>query len=109
MRKAMNLILLGGLSLLALAGCNKEGLEQKYSRAAGEEIVFGAVSRSYGIGTKTVYGPAVKDGQRQQIQWQPLDQFRVYSNVAKHRYNGNSFADYQIAENATITNSGSES
>ena len=44
MRKAMNLFLLGGLSLLLAAGCDKFGGEQQYSRAEGEPVIFGVTS-----------------------------------------------------------------
>ena len=108
MRKTMNLILLGGLSLLALAGCSKQGIDRLFSRAAGDEVVFGT-STGNSLSTKTVYGPAVEDGQRQQIRWQVLDQFRVYSDVAKHRYLDQNWADYQIKQDAAITNSGTVS
>ena len=108
MRKTMNLILLGGLSLLTLAGCSKQGIDRLFSRAPGDEVVFGT-STGNSLSTKTVYGEDVASGQRQQIQWQPLDQFRVYSDVAKHRYLDQNWADYQIMQDAAITNSGAES
>lgn len=111
MRKTMNLILLGGLSLLALAGCSKQGIDRLFSRAAGEEIVFGAVSRSFNPLTKTAYSGVVTEGEKkiERINWVVGDQFRVYSNVAKHRYLDQNWADYQIMQYATITNSGAES
>lgn len=110
MRKTMNLFLLGGLSLLALAGCSKQGIDQLYSRAAGEEVVFGAVSRSYNPLTKTAYSGETNtvDGKKmERIDWVKGDQFRVYSNVAKHRYLDQKWADYQIMKDPT--NNGAES
>jgi len=112
MRKTMNLILLGGLSLLTLAGCSKQGLDQLFSRAAGEEVVFGAVSRSYNPLTKTAYSgetTTVDGKKRERIDWVKGDQFRVYSNVAKQRYLDQNWADYQIMQDAAITNSGAVS
>ena len=101
--------LLGGVSLLALAGCNKQGIDATFSRKAGEEVVFGTVSRSMSRpGSKTVYSGVVTEG-KERIDWKVNDQFRVYSNAAKHRYLDQNWADYKIARAESITASGAES
>lgn len=93
MRKAMNLILLGGLSLLLAAGCDKFGGEQQYSRAEGEPVIFGVTS---GAGTKTAYSGEVTGGY-ERIDWAEGDDFRIYSDKAVHRYHSNQkWADYVV-------------
>lgn len=93
MRKAMNLFLLGGLSLLLAAGCDKFGGEQQYSRAEGEPVIFGVTS---GAGTKTAYSGDVTDGV-ERINWSVDDDFRIYSDKAVHRYHSNQkWADYVV-------------
>lgn len=95
MRKAMNLFLLGGLSLLLAAGCDKFGGEQQYSRAEGEPVIFGVTS---GAGTKTAYSGDVTDGV-ERINWSVGDDFRIYSDKAVHRYHSNQkWADYVVTK-----------
>lgn len=91
----MNLFLLGGLSLLLAAGCDKFGGEQQYSRAEGEPVIFGVTS---GAGTKTAYSGVVTDGV-ERINWSVRDDFRIYSDKAVHRYHSNQkWADYVVTK-----------
>ena len=96
MRKAMNLFLLGGLSLLLAAGCDKFGGEQQYSRAEGEPVIFGVTS---GAGTKTAYSGDVTTDGVERINWAKDDDFRIYSDKAVHRYHSNQkWADYVVTK-----------
>ncbi len=91
-------ILLGGLSLLVLAGCQKGLFENKGGRA----VSFTATS---GVNTKAGYGDAV--GTMQRIDWWADDEIKIFSDRAETPQ-GRKFALYKIDGN-NIRTSGATS
>lgn len=77
-------LLFAGALVLA-AGCGKDVFSQKYSRNAGDPVVFG-VRSGVESETRTVYreGTTVVDGKTiQSIDWVANDNIRIYSPDAK--------------------------
>ena len=88
-------ILLGGLSLLVLAGCQKGLFENNGGRAVSFTANSGAI-------TKAAYGDAV--GGKQRIEWQAGDSLVIFSDRAETPQ-GQKFAVYTI-DGESIQNSG---
>ena len=97
-KKMYKKILLGGLSLLVLAGCQKGLFENKGGRA----VSFTANS---GVVTKAAYGDAV--GNKQRINWEADDEIVIFSDRAETPQ-GQKYALYTI-DGTTIQNSGATS
>ena len=97
-KKMYKKILLGGLSLLVLAGCQKGLLENKGGRA----VSFSATS---GVTTKAAYGGAV--GTLERIDWQDGDEVAIFSDRAETPQ-GQKYAVYTI-DGETIQASGATS
>ena len=97
MRKTMNLILLGGLSLLALAGCNKQGTDF----ATGDTVSFNVKLYPSNVLTKTAYSGetvTVDNKKVERIDWAAGDQFRLYAKNATQRYMDQHYSDYEVLE-----------
>ena len=73
-KKMYKKILLGGLSLLVLAGCQKGLFENNGGRAVSFTANSGAI-------TKAAYGDAV--GGKQRIEWQAGDSLVIFSDRAE--------------------------
>ena len=97
-KKMYKKILLGGLSLLVLAGCQKGLFENKGGRAVSFTANSGAV-------TKAAYGEAV--GNKQRIDWEADDEIVIFSDRAETPQ-GQKFAVYTI-DGTTIQTSGATS
>ena len=93
-------ILLGGLSLLVLAGCQKGLFENKGGRA----VSFTATS---GVNTKAAYGGTNSAGTLQRIDWWADDEIIIFSDRAETPQ-GRKFALYKVDGN-TIQTSGATS
>ena len=101
-RAIKTMLLLAGATLL-VAGCSKQDVfGGKYSRKAGDPVVFGVKSSSE-IGTRTEYRNVteypVQDGKKiQPIDWIQGDMIRIYSPDCKRASWGQpmQWADYKI-------------
>ena len=92
MKKRMNkMILMGGLSLLVLAGCQKGLFDDK----GGREVSFTATS---GVSTKAAYesNPG-EQAAKQRIDWEAGDELVIFSDKAKTPQ-GKQFAYYTITD-----------
>lgn len=97
-KNVYKMILLGGLSLIALAGCQKGLFEIK----GGREVQFTASSAPQ---TKAVYGGT--SGSYQRIDWEAGDQIIIFSDKAETPEGDKSYT-YVIRE-GSITTSGATS
>ena len=95
-KKTCKLFLLGGLSLLALAGCNKQGTDF----ATGDTVSFNVKLYPSNVLTKTAYsGVTVTEGEKkiERIDWAEGDQFRLYAKNATQRYLlDQHYSDYEV-------------
>jgi len=97
-KKTCKLFLLGGLSLLALAGCNKQGTDF----ATGDTVSFNVKLYPSNVLTKTAYSGetvTVDNKKVERIDWAAGDQFRLYAKNATQRYMLNQhYSDYEVLE-----------
>lgn len=102
MRKGMTIkcaLLIASAAILA-AGCGKEdAFGGKYSRKAGDPVVFG-VGTAQELGTRVEYRAGTyTDGQLQPIDWKAGDMIRVYSPDASRDFVAGGvehWADYTV-------------
>ena len=96
-KKTCKLFLLGGLSLLALAGCNKQGTDF----ATGDTVSFNVKLYPSNVLTKTAYSGetvTVDNKKVERIDWAAGDQFRLYAKNATQRYMDQHYSDYEVLE-----------
>lgn len=96
-KKTCKLFLLGGLSLLALAGCNKQGTDF----ATGDTVSFNVKLYPSNVLTKTAYSGetvTVDNKKVERIDWAEGDQFRLYAKNATQRYMDQHYSDYEVLE-----------
>ena len=104
-------LLFAGALILA-AGCNKDVFHQKFSRNAGDPVVFGVKSSSE-VGTRTEYRnvtsyPTQGGKKIQPIDWISGDKIRVYSpDCTRDRWaKPEHWADYKIVNIDNNSNDG---
>ena len=105
--KAKSMILLLAGATLLLAGCDKQNIfGGKYSRKAGEAVVFGVGSGN--LETRTAYGDVntVNNKKIQDINWVEGDKIRIYSPEAQRRSSAVQWADYIVTPVSGTLNKG---